>query len=80
MGYNGEEAYDLLGRTAQMRSSISGSKTGTAELRIGTDLIKINVQSKDGTAIAYGKEVSIVDEIKTRNVYLVQAEINLNNI
>lgn len=80
MGYNGEEAHDLLGRTAVMRSAISGTKIGNAELRINTDLIRINVQSKDGTAIAYNQDVVIIDEIKAKNIYIVEAEINLNNI
>ena len=80
MGYNGEEAHDLLGRTAIMRSDISGTKIGNAELRINTDLIRINVQSKDGTSISYNQEVTIVDEIKARNIYIVEAEVNLNNI
>lgn len=80
MGYNGEEAHDLLGRTALMRSDISGTKIGNAELRIHTDLIRINVQSKDGMAIGYNQDVTIVDEVKGRNIYIVQAEVNLNNI
>ncbi|MBL7705810.1 MAG: DUF1449 family protein [Taibaiella sp.] len=80
MGYNGEEAHDLLGRTAVMRSDISGTKIGNAELRISTDLIRINVQSKDGAGIGYNQEVTIVDEIKARNIYIVEAEVNLNNI
>lgn len=80
MGYNGEEAHDLLGRTAIMRSDISGTKIGNAELRINTDLIRINVQSKDGSAIAYNQDVTIVDERKGKHIYIVEAEINLNNI
>ncbi|RYD99480.1 MAG: DUF1449 family protein [Sphingobacteriales bacterium] len=80
MGYNGEEAHDFLGRTAVMRAAISGTKIGNAELRINTDLIRINVQSKDGASIAYNQDVTIVDEIKARNIYIVEAEINLNNI
>lgn len=80
MGYNGEEAHDLLGRTAIMRSDISGTRIGNAELRINTDLIRINVQSKDGTSIAYNQDVTIVDELKGKNIYIVEAEVNLNNI
>lgn len=80
MGYNGEEAHDLLGRTAIMRSDISGTKIGNAELRIHTDLIRINVQSKDGAAIAYNQDVTIVDEVKGKNIYIVEAEVNLHNI
>ena len=80
MGYNGEEAHDLLGRTALMRSDISGTKIGNAELRIHTDLIRINVQSKDGRTIGYNQDVTIVDEVKGSTIYIVQAEVNLNNI
>ncbi len=80
MGYNGEEAHDFLGRTAVMRSDISGTRIGNAELSINNDLIRINVQSKDGTVIRYNQDVTIVDEIKARNIYIVEAEVNLNNI
>ncbi len=80
MGYNGEEAHDLLGRIALMRSDISGTKIGNAELKINSDLIRINVRSKDGTAINYNQDVMIIDELKEQNIYIVQAEINLNNI
>lgn len=80
MGYNGEEMHELLGRSANMRSTISGSKIGSAELSIRADLIRINVQSKDGSAISYGQDVVIVDEDKSKNVYLVEATIGLDDI
>lgn len=80
MGYNGEDAYDLLGRTAQLKSNISGEKLGSAVLKINTEIIKINVQSKDGRAIAYDSTVHIVDERKDLNVYVVEELINLDSI
>lgn len=80
MGYNGEEKHDLLGRNARMKSSISGDKIGSAELSINNDLIRINVQSKNGKALTYQQEVTITDEDKYRNIYFVEPEINLNNV
>ncbi|GAA0562138.1 OB-fold-containig protein [Chitinophaga japonensis] len=80
MGYNGEEAYDLLGRVARMRSTISGDTIGAAELKIQGDVIRINVQSKTGEAIAYNAEVMIADESPDKKYYIVVPEINLANV
>ncbi|WP_298738286.1 OB-fold-containig protein [uncultured Chitinophaga sp.] len=80
MGYNGEEGYDLLGRTARMRSTISGATIGAAELKVQGDLIRINVQSKTGETIGYDADVMIADESPDKKYYLVVPEINLANI
>ncbi|WP_276485315.1 OB-fold-containig protein [Paraflavitalea pollutisoli] len=80
MGYNGEEAHELLGRTARMKSTIAGDKIGAAELQIQSDVIRINVKSKTGEAIQYNAEVMIADESADRKYYYVVPEINLNNI
>jgi hypothetical protein len=80
MGYNGEEAHDLLGRIAKMRSSITGDKIGAAELVINNDVIRLNVKSKTGQPIDYNADVMIADESKDGRYYLVVPEITLNNI
>lgn len=80
MGYNGEEAHDLIGRTAKMRSAISGDKIGAAELQIQSDIIRINVQSKTGEMLDYNADVMIADESPDKKYYLVVREINLSNI
>ncbi|RYF98533.1 MAG: hypothetical protein EOO02_18715 [Chitinophagaceae bacterium] len=80
MGYNGEEAHDLLGRIAKMRSSIAGDKIGAAEIMIKNDLLRINVKSKSGQQIAYNAEVMIADESKDGRFYYVVPEITLNNV
>jgi hypothetical protein len=80
IGYNGEEAYDLLGRTARMRCSIKGNTIGAAELKVQSDLIRILVQSKTGEPLDYNTEVMIADESADKKYYLVVPEINLNNI
>lgn len=80
MGYNGEEAHELLGRTARMRSTISGNTIGAAELMIQSDKIQINVKSKTGEPLAYNSEVMIADESADRKYYLVVQEINLSNV
>ena len=59
MRYNGEEGHDLMGRIAKMRSTISGNTVGAAELVIGSDVIRVNVQSKTGEVLEYGADVMI---------------------
>ncbi len=80
MGYTGEEAHDLIGRVAQMRSAIQEQKIGSAELVIKNDVIRINVMSKSGAPIAYNADVMIAEESKDKRYYLVVPEINLNNV
>lgn len=80
MGYNGEESQDLLGRIARMKSTISGDKIGAAELKVQSDIIRINVRSKTGEAIGYDAEVMIAGESDDKKFYLVVPDINLSNI
>lgn len=80
MGYNGEEAHDLMGRAAKMRSTISGKTIGAAELRVGSDIIRINVQSKTGERLEYNSDVMIADESVDRKYYLVVKDVNLWNV
>jgi hypothetical protein len=80
MGYNGEETYDFLGRTAQLKSDLIADKLGAAMIKINTEFIKINVQSKLGKPIAYDRLVVIVDEIKDKNIYIVEEQIDLATI
>lgn len=80
MGYNGEEPVDLLGRIARMKSAISGDKIGAAELKVQSDIIRINVQSKTGEAIGYDAQVMIAGESADKKYYLVVPDINLSNI
>lgn len=80
MGYNGEEPTDLLGRIALMKSTISGSMIGAAEVKVQSDIIRINVRSKTGDSIPYNAEVMIADESPDKKFYLVVPEVNLSNI
>ena len=80
MGYNGEEAYDLLGRSARMLSSISGDTIGAAELKVNGDVMRINVKSKTGEAIRFDADVMIADESPDKKYYIVVPEVNLANI
>ena len=80
MGYNGEEPQELLGRIARMRSTISGDTIGGAEVKIQSDIIRINVKSKTGESIEYDAEVMITGESADKKFYLVVPEINLSNI
>ena len=80
MGYNGEEPQELMGRIARMKCSISGETIGAAEVKVQSDIIRINVKSKTGEPIAYGAEVMISDESSDKKVYLVVPEITLSNI
>ncbi|SIN85357.1 OB-fold-containig protein [Chitinophaga niabensis] len=80
MGYNGEEAQDLLGRNARMLSSISGDTIGFAELKVQGDVMRINVKSKTGEAIRFDADVMIMDESPDKKYYIVVPEVNLANI
>jgi len=80
MGYNGEEPQELLGRTGRMRSTISGNMIGAAEVKIQSDIIRINVKSKTGESIHYDAEIMIADESADKKFYLVVPEVNLSNI
>lgn len=80
MGYNGEEPQELMGRIAKMRSTISGNMIGAAELKVKSDIIRINVKSKTGEPINYDADVMIKDESPDKKFYLVVPEINLSNI
>lgn len=80
MGYNGEEPQDLLGRIGRMKSTISGDKIGAAEVKVQSDIIRINVKSKTGELIGYDAQVMIAGESPNRDYYLVVPEINLSNI
>jgi len=80
MGYNGEEPQELLGRIGRMRSTISGDMIGAAEVKIQSDIFRINVKSKTGEAIRYDAEVMIADESADKKYYLVVPEVNLSNI
>ncbi|MRG44087.1 DUF1449 family protein [Chitinophaga sp. SYP-B3965] len=80
MGYNGEEAYDLLGRSARMLSTISGDTIGAAELKVQGDVARINVKSKTGETIRFDADVMIMDESPDKKYYIVVPEVNLANI
>jgi hypothetical protein len=80
MGYNGEEAHDLIGRIATLKSNIKDDILGTAELKIKNDVIKILVKSKTGQAIQFNAEVNIISESIDKKFYWVTPEINLNNV
>ncbi|MCW3160502.1 YqiJ family protein [Chryseobacterium oryctis] len=80
IGYHGEESHDYLGRTGVMRSTISDGKIGSLELKVGEDVIRLNVKSYDGSEIKYNDDVIVIDETKEQNIYLVKKEINIHNI
>jgi hypothetical protein len=80
MGYHGEEPQEFMGRIAKMRSTISGDMIGAAEVKIQSDVIRINVKSKTGESIAYDADVMIADESPDKKFYFVVPEITLSNI
>ncbi len=80
VGYAGEETHDFIGRLGNMRSTIEGDKLGSVELKINEDVIRLNVKSKEGERINYGDDVIIINEDINRKYYIVQKDINLNNI
>ncbi len=80
MGYNGEEQHELIGRTARMKSAISGDKLGYAEVVILNDVIRVLVKSKSGGAIPYGAEVTLMSDADGGRYYLVEPDINIHNV
>ncbi|MFD1771892.1 hypothetical protein [Sphingobacterium suaedae] len=80
VGYMGEEAHDFLGRMGTMRSSIEGDRLGSADFIINQDVIRLNVKSQTGEPIAYGDEISVVQESVDRKFYFVRKEITVNNL
>lgn len=80
MGYNGEEAHELIGRTGYMRSNIEGDKLGYAEVVIMKDVIRVLVKSKSQQRIPYNTEVTLVDEADGGKYYWVIPEITVQNV
>jgi len=80
MGYSGEEAIDLIGRIATLKSTIKDEALGTAELTIQSDVIKVLVKSKNGQEIAFNSAITILEESDDKRFYWVQPEINLHNV
>lgn len=80
LGYKGEEEIDFLGRSAKMVSSITGDKTGCAEVVVNKDPIRLNVKSIDGSELRYGDYVLIADETEDKKIYLVSKEISIRNL
>lgn len=80
IGYLGEEAYDYLGRSAKMKSTIQGDSLGLAEVIINKDIIRLHVKSADGSKINYGEEIIITNEGPSKKYYLAQKDVNLNTL
>ena len=80
MGYNGEEAHDLIGRIAILKSNIKDDTLGTAEINIQNDVIKILVKSKNGDPLKYNAQVTLVAESEDNKFYWVLPEINIHNV
>ncbi|SHI83272.1 hypothetical protein [Aquimarina spongiae] len=68
----GESALDLLGRQGVLQSTISGDKISTLEIKIQSDPIKVMVQSKDGIEIPANARVEIVNQVKNKQLYIIQ--------
>lgn len=74
LGYIGDEPHDFLGRIGKMKSTIQGQNIGAVEVIIGNDIIRLNVQSHDGSKINYNDQVMIVNITDNKKTYLVQKE------
>ena len=68
----GESVLDLLGREGILQSTISGDKITTLEIKIQSDPIKVMVQSKDGIEILANSRVAIVNQVKNKQLYIIQ--------
>jgi len=63
-----------------MRSSIQGDQLGSVEIIIQSDVLRLNVKSLNGKPLNYGDDVLIINEDAGKKFYIVQKDINLNNI
>ena len=68
----GEHALELLGREGILWSPLSGDKITTLEIKIQSDPIKIMVMSKDGISIPEKTKVQIVNQVKNKQIYIIQ--------
>ncbi|MCT1525397.1 OB-fold-containig protein [Sphingobacterium hotanense] len=80
VGYAGEEAHEFIGRLGKMRSTIQGEQLGAIEVVVNLDVIRLNVKSKDGSLLSYGDDVIVTNQDPNKKFYIVQKDINLNNI
>jgi len=71
VGYTGDEALELLGRSGKMRSAIRGDKIGAAEFVIQRDIIRLNVKSLNGETLDYGDNVAVTGETDGKKYYYV---------
>lgn len=68
----GESALELLGRQGILQNTISGEKISTLEIKIQLDPIKVMVKSKDGIEIPANTKVEIVNQVKNKQLYIIQ--------
>jgi len=80
IGYTGEEALEFIGRQGKMRSTIHADQLGSVEVNIQSDVLRINVKSQNGEPLKYGDDVIIINQDLSKKYYIVQKDINLNNI
>lgn len=76
LGYVGDEPHDFIGCLGKMKSTIQDKRIGSAEVVIENDIIRLNVQSYDGSKIDYNDDVRIVSVTESKKIYLVQKENN----
>lgn len=68
----GESALELLGRQGILQNTISGEKISTIEIKIQLDPIKVMVKSKGGMEIPANTKVEIVNQVKNKQLYIIQ--------
>ena len=72
INHKGEMAYDFLGRSGKLFTTIKEDKIGMIEIIINKDPIKLMVKSKDGSEIKQGENAIIVDEEPQKKYYYVE--------
>ncbi|MFC5047319.1 hypothetical protein ACFSTE_07645 [Aquimarina hainanensis] len=73
LNQDGDEAYDLIGRTGISQSTIAESKLGTAEIVIDKNPITIYIKSLHGEQINYKEKILIIKQSEDHNHYFVQS-------
>lgn len=77
INHKGEIAYDFLGRSGKLITTVKEDKIGMIEIIINKDPIKLMVKSKDGSEIKQGENAIIIDEEPQKKFYYVEKSFEI---
>lgn len=77
INHKGEIAYDFLGRSGKLTTTVKEDKIGMIEIIINKDPIKLMVKSKDGSEIKQGENAIIIDEEPQKKFYYIEKSFEI---